>query len=206
MGYSISKYMAVLRKKCTVKGESGVRQKLLFSLLAVLVTGLLTGSPELYAAQKAYPDKVTLLQDHKYFDALISGIRNARKDITGCYFLFNVTGRRGNLPLKVAEELIAAKKRGVEVTLELEQTATGKGTVYEQNRLAAKLLTDAGIKIRFDAPKTITHVKAMVIDKRYVYIGSHNLTHSALKYNNELSVMIDSAELAGEITAYLNSL
>ncbi len=183
-----------------------MRRPVLFSLLAFLLIGLPAVNSELCAAQKGYTGKVTLLQDHKYFDALISGIRYAKKDITGCYFLFKVTGGRGNLPLKVVEELIAAKKRGVDVAIELEQETTGKGTVYEQNRRAARLMTDAGIKVRFDAPKTITHVKAMVIDKRYVYIGSHNLTHSALKYNNELSVMIDSAELAGEIAAYLNNL
>jgi phosphatidylserine/phosphatidylglycerophosphate/cardiolipin synthase-like enzyme len=181
-------------------------RKLVLSLLAFLFVGLLAANPGLYAAQKGYPGKVTLLQDHKYVDALLNGIRNAKKDIIGCFFLFKVSGGQGNLPLKVVEELIAAKKRGVEISIELEQAATGKGTVYEQNRLAAKLMTDAGIKVRFDTPKTTTHVKAMVIDRRYVYLGSHNLTQSALKYNNELSVLIDSTELAGEMAAYLNNL
>ena len=46
----------------------------------------------------------------------------------------------------------------------------------------------------------------MVIDGRYVYIGSHNFTQSALKYNHELSVMIDSPELSAEVTSYLNNL
>jgi len=180
-------------------------QRLLLSFLALLVVGLLAGTPELHAAQKGYPGKVTLLQDHKYVDALLSGI-NAKKEITGCFFLFKINDGHRSLPLKIAEELIDARKRGVEVTIELEQEVGGIGTVYEQNRRAAKLLADAGIKVRFDAPKTTTHVKALVIDRRYVYLGSHNLTQSALKYNNELSVLIDSPELAGEITAYLNGL
>jgi phosphatidylserine/phosphatidylglycerophosphate/cardiolipin synthase-like enzyme len=181
-----------------------VHNKLL-SIVLFLVC-LASGNAGLHAAQKGYPGKVTLLQDHKYADALLAGIRNAKKEITGCYFLFKVGSGHNNLAQKVADELIAAKKRGVDISLELEQAASGKGTIYEQNRLAAKLLTDAGIKVRFDAPKITTHVKAMVIDRRYVYLGSHNLTQSALKYNNELSVLIDSAELAGEVTAYLNGL
>lgn len=180
-------------------------RRFIFLVLAFLVAGLLAGNP-LYAAPKGYPGKVTLLPDHKYFDALISGIRTAKKEITGCFFLFKISSGHGNLPLKVAEELIAARKRGVDVSIELEQEASGRGTVYEQNRRAAKLLADAGIKVRFDTPKAVTHVKALVVDRRYVYIGSHNLTHSALKYNNELSVMIDSPELAAETGAYLNSL
>jgi phosphatidylserine/phosphatidylglycerophosphate/cardiolipin synthase-like enzyme len=42
-----------------------------------------------------------------------------------------------------------------------------------------------------------------VIDKRYIFLGSHNLTQGALKYNNELSVLIDSPEMAAEVRAYL---
>lgn len=181
-------------------------RRVLLTVLVLLVLALSAGSTGICAAQKAYPGKVTLLQDHTYFDALVSGIRNAKKDITGSFFLFKITGSRGNLPQKVAEELVAAKKRGVEVSLALEQDPPGRGTVYEQNRRAARLLADAGINVRFDAPKTTTHVKAMIIDRRYVYLGSHNLTQSALKHNNELSVMIDSTELAGEIAAYLHGL
>jgi phosphatidylserine/phosphatidylglycerophosphate/cardiolipin synthase-like enzyme len=175
-------------------------------LIAVVALSQLAGAPQLPAAQKAVPAKVTMLADHKYVDALLSGIRSAKKEITGCFFLFKVSGSQGGLPARVAEELIAAHKRGVEVSVELEQDASGKGAVYEQNRRAATLLTDAGIKVRFDAPKTTTHVKALVIDRRYVFIGSHNLTQSALRYNNELSVLIDSPELAAEVTTYLNGL
>jgi len=175
------------------------------SVSAICLT-LLGRTAELYAAQKGHPGKITLLQDNKYVDALISGIRNAKKEITGCFFLFKINNGKGSLPLRVAEELADAKKRGVDVAIELEQEATGIGTVYEQNRRAARFLADAGIKVRFDAPKTTTHIKALVIDRRYVFLGSHNLTQSALKYNNELSVLIDSPELAGEISAYLNGL
>jgi phosphatidylserine/phosphatidylglycerophosphate/cardiolipin synthase-like enzyme len=178
----------------------------LVCLLISVGAVLLAGDSGLYAAQKGTQGKVTLLRDHTYFDALIHGIRNARKEIVGCFFLFKVNERQDNLPQKVAEELIAAKMRGVDISIEMERDVKGKGTVYEQNRHAAKLLTDAGVKVRFDAPKTITHVKALVVDGRYVYIGSHNLTHSALKYNNELSVMIDSPELAREVTDYLKGL
>jgi phosphatidylserine/phosphatidylglycerophosphate/cardiolipin synthase-like enzyme len=163
-------------------------------------------SAAVYASDRGYQGKVTLLQDGTYFDALISGIRKAKKEITGCFFIFKVSEKNDGLPRKIVNELIAAKRRGVSITIELEQDARGKGTVYEQNRRAAALLSEAGIKVRFDAPKTTTHVKAMVVDGRYVYMGSHNLTQSALKYNNELSVMIDSADLAAEVNAYLNDL
>jgi len=181
------------------------KQTICFFLGLTLVTVLPLSAP-VYASEKGTQGKVTLLQDHKYFDSLISGIRQAKKEITGCFFLFKVSEKKDGLPLKIVNELIAAKRRGVSITIELEQDAGGKGTVYEQNRRAAALMSEAGIKVRFDAPKTTTHVKTLVIDGRYVYIGSHNLTQSALKYNNELSIMVDSPEMAEEVLSYLKSL
>ena len=57
-----------------------------------------------------------------------------------------------------------------------------------------------------DAPDRTTHAKLVVIDRRYLFVGSHNLTQSALKYNHEVSVRIDSPPLAEEALAYLKSL
>lgn len=182
-------------------------KKMIICFLFILTTYLGSSLPaQVHAAEKGYQGKVTLLQDHKYYAALLSGIRKAKEAITGCFFIFKVSEKRNDLPMGIIRELIAAHKRGVTVFIELEQASSGKGNIYEQNRKAAALLAEAGIKVRFDAPKTTTHVKAMVIDNRYVYIGSHNLTQSALKYNNELSIMVDSPELAEEITTYLQNL
>lgn len=158
-----------------------------------------------HAAERSHHARVTLLKDQNYYEAVIRGIRTARKEIAGCFFIFKVAEKRNNLPMVIIRELIAAHKRGVAVTIVLELAAPDKGDVNKQNRKAADLLSAAGIKVRFDGPETTTHVKAMVIDNRYVYIGSHNLTQSALKYNNELSVMIDSSELAAETGAYLKT-
>ncbi|HZV83020.1 MAG TPA: phospholipase D-like domain-containing protein [Geobacteraceae bacterium] len=171
----------------------------------ILLVANLSALPVL-AGEKSHPGRVTMLPDHTLYDALLSGIRRAKKEIKGCFFIFKATNGHGNLPMALVEELIAARKRGVNVVIELEQDALGKGSVYEQNRRAATLLSEGGVKVRFDAPKTTTHVKALVIDRRFVYLGSHNLTQSALKYNNELSVMIDSQEIADEVSGYLDNL
>ncbi len=182
------------------------KKQIICFLLLLAVTSVVPLSRPVYGGDKGTTGKITLLQDHKYFDALISGIRKAKKDIVGCFFLFKASEHKGDQPMMIVRELIAAQKRGVTVSIELEQAATGKGAIYEQNRKAATMMAEAGVKVRFDTPKTTTHVKALVIDGRYLYIGSHNLTQSALKYNNELSVMIDSTKLAEEVTAYLNNL
>jgi len=172
----------------------------------LLLSAALSGIPAHAAGDRSHSARVTLLPDHSFYTSLSAGIRRAKKEIKGCFFLFKASGSHGNLPMALVADLIAARRRGVSVSIELEQDVTGRGSVHEQNRRAASLLSEAGVKVRFDAPKTTTHVKAMVIDGRYVYMGSHNLTQSALKYNNELSVMIDSSEFAGEVAAYLDNL
>jgi phosphatidylserine/phosphatidylglycerophosphate/cardiolipin synthase-like enzyme len=88
----------------------------------------------------------------------------------------------------------------------LEQSKEERDSLNRDNHETARQLRRGGVKVLFDDPRRTTHVKATVIDDRYVFIGSHNLTHSALSRNNELSVVIDSPELAREVTAYLKDL
>jgi len=149
---------------------------------------------------------LTMLPDETFYAAVSSGIRRAKKEIRGCFYLFKATGSRGNLPRTLVDDLIAASRRGVDVVIELERDGPGNGSVYEQNRQTASLLSEGGVRVRFDGAKTTTHVKALVVDGRYVYLGSHNLTQSALKFNNELSVMVDSREFAEQVTTYLDNL
>lgn len=172
----------------------------------MLLIAALSATSVPVAIGASHSAKVTLLPDHSFYNSLSSGIRRAKKEIKGCFFIFKATGSHGNLPMALVEDLLAARRRGVNVVIELEQDTLVKGTVYEQNRRTATLLSEGGVKVRFDAPRTTTHVKALVIDRRFVYLGSHNLTQSALKYNNELSVMIDSPELAAEVGGYLDNL
>lgn len=179
----------------------------MFRIVAVLLLSASYFAIPVHASGgKTHSATVSLLADDKYYDALSSGIRRAKKEIRGCFFLFKVTGSHNSLPMALVNDLIAARKRGVTVVIELERDALGKGSVYEQNRRAATMLSEGGVTVRFDVPKTTTHVKAVVIDGRYVYLGSHNITQSALKFNNELSVMVDSREFAEEVTTYLDNL
>ena len=109
---------------------------------------------------------------------------------------------RGN---QVAQALIAAAKRGVRVTVILDQPPEGDAP-QAPNRPVAAQLRQQGITVQFDTPERMTHTKLVVIDQRYVFIGSHNFTESALRYNNEASVRIDSPRLAQQALAYLQRL
>ena len=157
----------------------------------------------------AAPDRTaraTLLKDREYSEALLKGVREAKSTILLSCYLFKMTGYHDSLPDRIAEELITAHNRGVAVTVILERSGDADDPLNGENRKTASFMKRKGIKVAFDSLRTRTHLKTIVIDDRFVYIGSHNLTQSALKYNKEVSVLVDSPEMASELKSYLNGL
>ncbi|GAM08533.1 cardiolipin synthase [Geobacter sp. OR-1] len=176
--------------------------------IAVLIASVLVTEP---AVAASYTTRTTLLRNREFSEALTEGIRSAKKSVYLSFFLFKTTSARNNIPRRIAEELIQAKKRGLDVNVLLERPSrdrpqSGGDSLYADNRQTADLLARGGIKVYFDSPGVTTHTKVAVIDGRLVFIGSHNLSQSALQHNNELSVMLDSPELAAEVKAYLDRL
>lgn len=172
---------------------------------ALLLTTLSLASPVSATASDSYTTKTTLLKNREYADALLKGIREARKEIICAFYLFKMTDARGNLPREIAEELVRARNRGVAVSVILE-TSSRKDPLNSENSNTARFLTQRGVKVYFDSPRVTSHSKIAVIDSRHVFLGSHNLTQSALKRNNELSVLIESPEMAGAIKKWLDQL
>lgn len=175
------------------------------TILALLLSLCMMAATERADAAPTTTAKITLLRNQEYPAALLEGIRTARSSIVFSYYLFKVTDSRGNLPGKIVEELVAARRRGIDVTVYLERKR-GKDPLIADNRRTAEVLHRGGVTVLFDSPNVTTHAKVAVIDKRFVFLGSHNLTQGALRRNNELSVLIDSPELAAEIRSYLDRL
>ncbi|GFO65922.1 phospholipase D-like domain-containing protein [Geomonas paludis] len=148
------------------------------------------------------PAQATLLADAAYGGELKERIRGAKRRIICAFYLFKVTDRRGNVPAGLAQELAQARGRGVEVTVILE----GDDAVGRDNRAAAGFLSRKGVRVIFPRGRRTTHAKAVVIDDRYVMIGSHNLSHAALTRNRELSVLLDAPPLAAQVTRYLEGI
>jgi phosphatidylserine/phosphatidylglycerophosphate/cardiolipin synthase-like enzyme len=172
-----------------------------FAAIAAAALLMATAAPS--HAVETYDARVTLLKNHEYLDELLNSVRNARKSIVFSYYIFKAKGN--NDPGRVAEELVRAQKRGADVTVILERTSA-KDKLNEENLHTAAILARGGVKVFFDSPDVVTHMKVAIIDARYVFVGSHNLTESALMHNNELSVMIDSPSLARDVKTYLNQL
>ncbi|MDH5298290.1 MAG: phospholipase D-like domain-containing protein [Desulfobulbaceae bacterium] len=151
------------------------------------------------------PGEVRLLTDDQYYPALCHLIRTARQRIDLAMFLFKITGSPANRPRLVMEELAAARKRGVQVQVLLEQSGYDED-LNRENKKSAAQLRRKGINVAFDGKETTSHTKVVVIDRHLCLLGSHNLTHSALATNHETSLLIDSRELAEQLISYMETL
>lgn len=149
---------------------------------------------------------VTILENRDYFPALKDAIDRANKEIALSYYHFKTKGPPSNYPNVILTSLMDAAKRGVKVTILLEQGRDDTENTGKDNRETMGKLRKAGLIVYLDAPKKTTHTKMSVVDGKYTFIGSHNLTQSGLKYNNEISVLIDSPQAAAEASDYIKSL
>ena len=181
--------------------------------LSMLTVALLfcTLSTNSYARDLASPSvtapnnpAIRILADGDYFPTLIGLLDRADSSIDLAMFLFKTGKRKNNRPAMIRDALIRAASRKVKVRVYLERSGYND-KLNESNRRVAGRLAAAGVKVIFESPKTTTHNKMVVIDRRYAIVGSHNFTQSALKYNHELSLLIDDRPLAEELVSYMEN-
>jgi len=124
-----------------------------------------------------------------YFTPPIGGASGITKHIDASKRSIKVMAY-GFTSLNLAEALVRAKKRGVDVALIQDEKSS------QNNREALQKLLDAGIEVRSDGKHAIQHNKVIVIDQDVVVTGSYNFTNSADKRNAENFMILKSAYAA----------
>lgn len=148
---------------------------------------------------------IIILANADYFPALVSKIQGAKTDIRLTMFVFKTTASARNKANILVDELAAAAKRGIKVQVFLEKSGYDD-RLNETNQQTTRKLRRHGVKVSFDSPKITTHTKLVVIDQRFSFVGSHNFTHSALRSNNELSLLVDDQVLASKLIDYIEGI
>jgi phosphatidylserine/phosphatidylglycerophosphate/cardiolipin synthase-like enzyme len=144
-----------------------------------------------------------LLKNRDYLPALITAIDEAQSEILMTFFLFKAGVHKNSYPDIVLAHLAGATKRGVKVIVILENSGGHDYKLDAENYQTKQLLEKKGVAVYFDSPYKTTHTKLIVIDQRLVILGSHNLTQAAMKYNNEISILLDNPELAKRARDYM---
>lgn len=120
-------------------------------------------------------------------EKLIERINSAQGTIHIAAFEFNLT--------PVAEALIAAHKRGVEV-LWVTDDENGIEADGEEGHGQFAMLEKAGIVVRDDGRGALMHNKFWIFDRQTVWTGSTNITVNGMLHNNNNVIVIESPELA----------
>jgi phosphatidylserine/phosphatidylglycerophosphate/cardiolipin synthase-like enzyme len=118
---------------------------------------------------------------------LIEKINAAQSSIHIASFEFDLT--------PVAEALIAAKQRGVDVRW-VTDDEHGLEADEEPGHGQFALLRQAGIEVRADTRSALMHNKFWIFDGQIVWTGSTNVTQSGIFRQDNNAVVIQSPELA----------
>lgn len=120
-------------------------------------------------------------------ERLIQFINGAQTSIHIAGFEFSLT--------RVAEALIAAKNRGVDVKWMADDK---NGTQYDTQpgRGQFSMLTAAGIEVKDDARSALMHNKFWIFDRQIVWTGSTNATVNGVYKQNNNVLVIRSPEVA----------
>lgn len=120
-------------------------------------------------------------------ERLIEYIYDAEETIHIASFEFNLD--------PVAEALIAAHERGVEVQW-ITDDEYGLDADWEEGHGQFEMLKDADIEVRDDGRGALMHNKFWIFDGQTVWTGSTNITVNGVYRNNNNVLVIDSPEVA----------
>ncbi len=168
------------------------------TLLWVAVVCCLVGCSQ-RAADSA--ESIELLLNEDYFQVLREEITAAEEEIIVSVFLFKTSPSRKGRTRRIGAALKEAARRGLRVVVLLEKSK--QQGLNEDNSKTAADLTEAGVRVLYDDLGKTLHTKIVIIDREVVLLGSHNLTESALQYNHEASLRIQSKALASRLIEYL---
>ena len=120
-------------------------------------------------------------QDKIITNLLIPIINNAQKSIYIETFIFTHKA--------LAQSLIDAQKRGVEVKIIVDATNTSGANSM------IKTLRDNGVKVKVENYAGKMHMKTILVDSDYFIAGSMNLSNSGENYNDENLLIIRNAQI-----------
>jgi len=149
--------------------------------------------------------RVRLLEDGDFQEELLHRIDAASTEIVLSTHLFAAVEGKDDRVAQVVERLAAAVERGLEVIVVLE---IGKEAshVTRANRVTARILQGRSVRVYSDMSGTTAHSRLAVIDRRFILVGSHDLSAQSLGRYRETTLVVDSPELARQALRFVESL
>lgn len=133
----------------------------------------------------------TTPEDPVYSSFVVGLIAEATAEVLVCLSDIRIYGADG-ATTGLLQALTEAAGRGVWVRVLAERRATGPG---QEQRAALAYLEGRGVEVRWDAPDVTLHTKLLVVDRRWVVVGSTHWTMSALTRSVQLDLAIEDVGL-----------
>jgi hypothetical protein len=138
--------------------------------------------------------RIEILAGSTYYGRVRALIARARRRIDVCMFHIASAGPRHPTG-RILDALARARARGVRVRVLVDRDRPQDP--YHSNVInafAIRRLRESGIRVRVDASDRLLHSKFVVIDDRYVVIGSHNWTAGSYFEFDDVSFLVVSPQ------------
>ncbi len=135
-----------------------------------------------------------LVNNKDYLPFLKNIIQNARDNI----IILHQEFLTGSTLDQLQNDLIAAKKRGVNIKILLEKDV-------EENAQRVNTLRSNGIDAALDSSSKTLHLKLVLSDNSHLLLGSTNFSYSSFQYNNEVNIYVNDTETVSRFYDYANS-
>ncbi len=136
-----------------------------------------------------------LLTNSEYYFDLLNEIKQARSHIYLYIYQIEFTSSETSRPRILLNELVNAKNRGVDVRV-----------MFNDDSINVTSLRDFLTKNNISYKERDLHSKVVLIDDKWVYIGSSNWRVSSLQYNNELNIKSNSINVIKAAKNYLDAI
>ena len=87
----------------------------------------------------------------------------------------------------------AAARRGVKIRVLLNIESMGHA-ITKINSRTEQFLRLAGCEVKFGQIGVATHAKMLIIDDRFLVLGSHNVSKGSFSRNQEASIVVEGGE------------
>lgn len=152
------------------------------------------------------PSHVTPLPGAAYLQKLMDIVGSAQSnvDIMMYQWVWYPSGEDKILQ-QFNRALVGLLKRGVRFRVIMNIESHGHKLTRE-NVNTAEILKSFGAKVKFGPKFPTTHGKMFIVDEKYVFLGSHNLSQRAVTVNDEVSVMVQSNKVCAEYKRYFDTM
>ncbi len=139
--------------------------------------------------------------DRAYLDTAVTMINNATKFVHIAVYEFRIY----NTTMPIANALIKAKQRGVDVKILLDASTWNTKTT-SKNKKTIEFFKQHGIEAKYDSLTKTMHAKFIVVDNATVLVGSTNIVYYGLTQNHEANIMLKNEEIAKQFENYFQFL